>query len=111
MRGLLLALAVTFAAATPAGAHPDHDMYMQENPRLMALGSASYVVEQMVEREAIPESWRGIEPSSALLRQRNGATEWVVTFRNEAIANPNQRTLYVMLTQTGVYIAANYTGE
>jgi hypothetical protein len=108
---LLLALALTFAAAAPAAAHPDHDMYEEENPRLLALHSASYVVERMVERNAIPASWRGIEPSSALLRQRNGAMEWVVTFQNNLIAEPGERTLYVMLTQGGVYIAANYTGE
>jgi hypothetical protein len=111
VRHLLLALALTFAAAAPAVAHPDHDMYEQENPRLMALHSASYVVERMVERNAIPASWRGIEPTSALLRQRNNVNEWVVTFQNDAIANPAERTLYVMLTQSGVYIAANYTGE
>lgn len=111
MRHLLLALALTFAAATPAVAHPDHDMYEQENPRLLALNSASYVVERMVERNAIPASWRDIEPNSAVLRQRNNAIEWVVTFENSAIANPAERTLYVMLTQSGVYIAANYTGQ
>lgn len=111
MRHFLIALAVTFAAATPAVAHPEHDMYEQETPRLMAVHSAGYVVERMVERGAIPASWRGIEPSTAVLRQRNGASEWVVTFQNNAIANPAERTLYVMLTQSGVYIAANYTGE
>jgi hypothetical protein len=111
VRQVLLALGLVFAAASPAIAHPDHDMYEQENPRLMALNSASYVVERMVERNAIPASWREVEPSSALLRQRNGATEWVVTFQNNAIANTAERTLYVMLTQGGVYIAANYTGE
>jgi hypothetical protein len=108
---LFLALALTFAAAAPVAAHPDHDMYEQENPRLLALNSASCVVERMVERNAIPASWRGIEPNSAVLRQRNNATEWVVTFENSSIANPAERTLYVMLTQGGVYIAANYTGQ
>jgi hypothetical protein len=105
-----LALALAFSVAAPAIAHPDHGMDEQENPRLLALYSASVVVARMVDRGALPETWRGIEPSSALLRQRNGATEWVVTFQNTAIADPNERTLYVMLTQGGVYIAANYTG-
>ena len=111
MRYLFLALALSFAAAAPAVAHPDHDMYEQENPRLLALNSASYVVERMVERNAVPASWRDIEPTSAVLRQRNNATEWVVTFQNDAISDPAERTLYVMLTQSGVYIAANYTGQ
>jgi hypothetical protein len=111
MKKLFVAIAFAFAAATPAYAHPDHDMYEQENARLLALNSASYVVERMVERNAIPASWRDVQPSSAFLRQRNGAMEWLVTFENPAIANSAERTLYVMLTQTGVYIAANYTGQ
>lgn len=111
MKKLFVAVALALASASPAYAHPDHDMYEQENPRLLALHSASYVVDRMVERNAIPASWRDIEPNSAFLRQRNGATEWVVTFENPAITNAAERTLYVMLTQTGVYIAANYTGR
>lgn len=111
MRALLLAFGLAFSVAAPAFAHPDHDMFEAENPRLLALGSATYVVERMVQRSAIPESWANIEPTSAVLRQRNGADEWVVTFQNDAIANPAERTLYVMLTYSGVYIAANYTGQ
>ncbi len=87
MRQTFLALALVFAAASPALAHPDHDMYEPENPRLIPENSASYVVDRMVERNAIPASWRDIEPSSVFLRQRNGANEWVVTFENSAIGN------------------------
>ena len=111
MRKLFVAVALALVSVTPAQAHPDHDMYEQENPRLLALNSASYVVERMVERNAIPASWRDIQPNSALLRQRNGAMEWVVTFENPAITDVSERRLYVMLTQAGVYIAANYTGQ
>ena len=111
VRSVFLALALAFSASAPAFAHPGHDMYEEENPRLMALNSASHVVERMVERNAIPASWRGIEPDYAALRDRNGSMEWVVRFQNDAIANPAERTLYVMLTQHGVFIAANYTGQ
>jgi hypothetical protein len=107
MRRLFLAM----TASTPAFAHPDHDFVEEQNPRLMALNSASYVVERMVERNALPASWRDVEPNSAMLRERNGATEWVVRFQNDAVTNPAERTLYVMLTQNGVFIAANYTGN
>ncbi len=111
MRTLFLAIALTFSIAAPALAHPEHDMVEEESPRLLALNSATYVVGRMVERNAIPASWANVEPTSALLRQRNGADEWVVTFQNNGIANPAERTLYVMLTYSGVYIAANYTGQ
>lgn len=111
IKTLFLAIALTFSVAAPALAHPEHDMVEEENPRLLALNSASYVVDRMIQRNAIAASWGSIEPTSAFLRQRNGADEWVVTFQNNAIANPAERTLYVMLTYSGVYIAANYTGQ
>jgi hypothetical protein len=111
MRVLFAAVALALSAMSPAYAHPDHDMFQSENPRLMAVTSAMSVVDRLVERGAVDASWRGREPISANLRQRNDATEWVVAFRNDAIANPDQRTLYVMLTQGGVYLAANYSGE
>jgi hypothetical protein len=110
-RHIALALALALTAAPAATAHPDHDMYETENPRQIALTSASYVVGRMVERGAIEPSWRQIAPSNAVLRQRNGANEWVVTFRNDAITNEDERTLYVMLSYTGVFLAANYSGE
>ncbi len=111
MRALFVAVALSVSMVAPAFAHPDHDEFEAENPRLLAMNSATYVVGRMVERNAIPGSWRDIHPDSALLRQRNGAMEWVVTFQNPAIANAAERTLYVMVTQQGVYIAANYTGQ
>ncbi len=111
MRPLLSALALTLAVIGPAYAHPEHDMYETENPRLVAVTSAMAVVDRLVERGTVNASWRGREPVSANLRQRNGATEWVVAFQNDAITNPEQRTLYVMLSQGGVYLAANYSGE
>ncbi len=107
----LLALALLLAAPVSAIAHPEDEMFVQRNPQLMAASSADYVVETMITRGVIEASWRNLSPGSVVQRQRNGATEWVVTYRNDAIANPAQRTLYVMLTPAGDYIAANYTGQ
>ncbi len=111
MRPILVAVALMFASTAPAGAHPDHDMYEAENPRELAMASAVNIVARMIERGAIPASWSAIHPGGASLRQRNGVNEWVVTFQNPAVADSAQRTLYVMLTVSGVYIAANYSGN
>lgn len=110
LRVALLAFGLMFAPPL-AAAHPGHGLEMEMSPRELALSSAVYVVDTMVSRGAIDPSWREIEPSEALLRQRDGAPEWVVTFRNPGVRDPAHRTLYVMLSQTGEYIAANYTGN
>jgi hypothetical protein len=108
----LLALVLAFALiAFPAAAHPGHDMDAELSPRQLANSSAMYTVNTMVARGILDESWRGAEPVSLELRDRNRASEWVATFRNNAIANPAQRTLYVIMTPMGEYIAANYTGQ
>lgn len=111
MKHLLVAIALSFAAVSPAFAHPDHDMIEMESPREVALTSAVDVKARLIERGAIPASWRDVAASNATLRQRNGADEWVVTFRNDAVTNPAERVLYVVLSYTGVYIAANFTGQ
>ncbi len=111
MRSIFLAVALACASVAPAFAHPDHDEFVAEDPRAVAVTSATDVKGRLIERGAIPASWRGIEASGATLRQRGGANEWVVTFRNDAVTDPTQRVLYVMLSYSGVYIAANFTGE
>jgi hypothetical protein len=111
MRMLLMALATTLACASPSWAHPEHDMDMSENPRSIALSSAGDIVDRMVARGAIDASWRTVAPSDATLRQHNGASQWVVTFRNNAVRNPAQRVLYVVLSYTGDYISSSYAGQ
>lgn len=107
----LFSLALLLAAPVSAFAHPEDEVFVQRSPQLMAASRAGYVVETMTTRGVIEASWRNLSPASVVQRQRNGAAEWVVTYRNDAIANPARPTLYVMLTPAGDYIAANYTGE
>ncbi len=111
MKRFALALMLACGAAAPAGAHPDHDMYEMENPRLLVVSSAQYVVGTMVDRQILDQSWQNIQASSARLREREGLMEWVVIFRNDAAQDPAQRVLYVMVSPTGQYLAANYTGN
>ncbi len=111
LRVLAMGLAVALVAAAPASAHPGHGLESEMTSRELAVSSATYVVQTMVERGVLDQSWRNIEPSNAQLRDRAGNTEWLVTFRNAAVAEPAHRTLYVILTPMGEYIAANYMGQ
>jgi len=111
LRNALVSLLLILASAPAAMAHPGHGLETEMTPRELALSTATYVVETMISRGAIEPSWRGIEPSAAQLRERGGSTEWIVSFENAAVRDATHRTLFVMLTQTGEYIAANYTGD
>ncbi|MEQ1491245.1 MAG: DUF6488 family protein, partial [Terricaulis sp.] len=106
MRVILLALSLTLAAATPATAHPEDEAFVTRNPQVLAMSNADYVLIRMMNEGVIEQSWRNTPPSSATLRQRNGASEWVVIYRNPAVADPEHRTLYVLLSTTSQYIAA-----
>ncbi|MEQ1491244.1 MAG: DUF6488 family protein [Terricaulis sp.] len=110
-RSVLLAFGIVVTSASPALAHPGHGLDDHMSPREIALSSAQYTVQTMVARQILEPSWRDIQPSSAMLRDRNGATEWLIEFRNDAVADATHRRLYVMLTPLGEYIAANYTGQ
>lgn len=111
LRSLAIGFSIAMMAAAPAGAHPGHGLESEMTPRELAVSSANYVVQTMIERGVLDQSWRNIAPSNAQLRDRAGNTEWLVTFRNAGVADPAHRTLYVILTPMGEYIAANYTGQ
>jgi hypothetical protein len=99
------------ALASPVLAHPEDEDWRMRNPQVMAMTNADFIVQRLIRSSVIDPSWSGITPSSAQTRQRNGAYEWVVIYRNPTVADPAQRVLYVMLSMSGDYIAANYTGE
>ena len=111
MKHLFVALALMFTSASPANAHPGHEGFDGASPRQFATSSAQGVIDTMIARNILEPSWRNIEPDSVAFRERQGAMEWVVVFRNEAVRDRTHRVLYVMVTSSGEYIAANYTGN
>jgi hypothetical protein len=107
MRQMLMAVMLMLSCAAPAFAHPEDE----PSSRDLATSSAQYTVGTMIDRHILEPSWRAIQPDSATFRERNGAAEWVITFRNVSVTDPAHRVLYVMISPVGEYIAANYTGQ
>lgn len=108
-----LALVVTAALPMPAAAHPNHD-HDQETPQTPITGEqarsqSKAVIAKMAQMKIVPESWLAIEPATSELRTRDGSDEWVTVFKNPAIADTEKRVLYVVFSDVGEYIAANYT--
>ncbi len=93
------------------GGHDDHghghDHGADLSKEEIAEKASGYVA-MLVDRDKLDASWREISPTEA---KENDHHEWVVTFSNPSIKDPEKQTLYMFLTPLGKYIAANFTGE
>ena len=76
-----------------------------------AVKTAKIVVNKLAKGEKIDKSWLKINAKSAIVRQYPHGTEWVIAFNNRKIKKVSHRTLYIFLTLSGKYVAANYTGQ
>ncbi len=73
--------------------------------------NASRIVSTLVNRGVIDETWADKPVKEAQQKNFGGQMEWVISYANEAVSDPEKRTLYIFLTLAGEYIAANYTGK
>jgi hypothetical protein len=101
---------VTFAAGAPAAlAHPGHDEPITKDA---AMQRASSEVTRLVTAGKLDKSWKlGAALQSAELRSTAKGKEWAVTYANPQAPNEAERTLYVFLSESGEYLAANFTGR
>lgn len=115
MRNPMPRLRLTLAAlllsgfAVAAGAHPGHgDPISQEQ----AVQRATAQIDRLVSSGKIEKSWKmAATLKTAALREKGEDREWALTFVNPQASQEQQRTLYVFLSETGEYLAANFTGR
>lgn len=103
-------LSIFLALASPvllAGAGHSHAPVNQEQAEF----NASRVVSTLVKNGVIDKSWGDVQVQQSEQKQFGNQTEWVVSYTNESIGDPGKRTLYIFLTISGEYLAANYTGQ
>ena len=65
----------------------------------------------MVDKGNIDKSWMSIGIAKSEQKEFSGHNEWVILFKNTNISDSSKQTLYIFLSLTGEYIAANYSGE
>jgi hypothetical protein len=108
MRNLAFCLILLFAlTATTAHAGAGHE-HAVELSQSQVLEKASAFVARIVEKGQLEESWKEVKPQKA---KENSRHEWVVVFSNPEIKDRKKQTLYMFLTLSGEYIAANFTGK
>ena len=111
---LALSPAVLFAGKDHDHGHDDghghshsHDPVSQSQAEKTALKS----VGQLVKKGKIDNSWSSVTVAKSEKKKFGKNMEWVVSFNNKKISDTSKQTLYVFLSLTGEYIAANYTGK
>lgn len=109
-----LILSSTFAATSPFAAEghthgPGGHSHAVSMVKVTEMAVAQ--MKSLVERGKIDKSWADVAPAKTQKQAFDAGTEWVVTFRNEKVADPAKQTLYVFYTMEGKYLASNFTGK
>ena len=102
-----------FCAPVVAGSGHDHGHSHAQAPatKETAEKNAEKAIASLVETGKIDKSWKSITASTSEKKNYSGRSEWVVIFINDKITDPAKQKLYVFLTLSGEYIAANHTGN
>jgi len=88
-------------------AHAGHD-HAAELSKDQVIEKASGYVAKLIEKGKLDASWQQIAPTEV---KENDAHEWVVKYSNPELKDSEKLTLYMFLTLSGKYIAANFTGK
>jgi len=114
LKTLLLTFTLSlFSVAVIAGGGHDHGQGHSHSAvdQTTVNSKATKVITSLIKNNKLDKSWAGIAVNSSEKKIFNGRQEWVVSFVNNKVTDAKKRKLYVFLTLTGDYIAANYTGK
>ena len=102
-----------FSVAVIAGGGHDHGQGHSHSvvDQTTVNSNATKIITSLIKNNKLDKSWAGIAVNSSEKKIFNGRQEWVVSFVNNKVTDAKKRKLYVFLTLTGDYIAANYTGK
>lgn len=114
LKTLLLSLTFgLFSMAAIAGGGHNHGHGHSHEPVNQATANlkATKIIANFIKQKTIDKIWASTTVSSSEKIMFNGKQEWVVSFENEKVTDAKKRKLYIFLTLSGDYIAANYTGK
>ena len=67
--------------------------------------------EILIKKGKIDQSWETVEQDKVEQVDGKKGKEWLVTFKDPNVEDKAKETLYMFFTQTGNFIAANFTGK
>ncbi len=109
---LILGFTLTiFSMMAVAGGGHNHGHSHSPVNQKAANAIATKIIASFIKQKTLDKSWASTTVSSSEKKTFNSKQEWVVSFINEKVSDAEKRKLYVFLTLSGDYIAANYTGK
>jgi hypothetical protein len=114
IKTILLTIAIAlFSGSVLSGSGHDHGHGHSHEPvtQQQAEQIASRMVSSLTKNGVIDKTWGGTKVEKSEQKTFDGRPEWVVSYKNEKVSDLQKRTLYIFLTLTGEYLAANYTGQ
>lgn len=113
MKNLILLLVLTFSIpsfAGPGGGHShkhSDKIILIKKEKTFALGRKQ--IKRLVKAGKLEISWETAEFKKSEKKNFKGQEEWVVVFKNKK--STQGETLYIFLTLSGKFVAANFTGK
>lgn len=111
---LATALASTLAFAPQAQAAEGSKCHFHGNqPAAQAVVTdcAAQRRDALVKSGKLDASWQAIKPEKIEAVDGKKGKEWKVTFSNPAAADKAKPSLFMFFTETGNFMAANFTGK
>lgn len=95
-----------------AAAHEGHDHEVVLITTSEAETRAKEEIARLADSGKIDSSWKtAAKVETSGLKGEGKKQEWALTFSNPNVTDATKKTLYVFLTPTGKYVAANFTGR
>ena len=103
-----LSLTAGPALAGPGGAGHSHEPASKDQ----VLVSSKKARDRLIKDGKIDAVWQDIAPDNAEQKTfKSGKKEWVVTFKDPKAADKAKETLYIFFSNTGNFLASNFTGK
>ena len=116
MKHIISTLAIVLAAgaAPTVWAGGDSDCHFHGNKpaaEATVLNCANQRKAALAGSGKIDKSWQAVKHDKAEVVDGKKGKEWKVTFKDAAAKDKSKETLYMFFTQSGNFVAANFTGQ
>ena len=101
----ILSFVLSFVFSMPVHAHSDHHHGPPALKETAALEVATLHVKELVAKGKLTKDWESSKHLKTEKRAYKGTREWVVSFKNK------KQILYVFMSLSGQFFAANFTGK
>ena len=109
MKKIIIALFVMLSPVV-GFAHGDHVPKASiEKPQVIEMAKSQ--IDRLIAGGKIDVTWKNAELVGTEKKKNKSTWEWINTFKNAQEKDEAKQTLYVYLTLSGEFVAANFTGK